>query len=81
MNLPINFPKDEDVIREEAARFRALSPEEQVNELDRMVSEYYRLASLTMTDEEIRRHVEKEEEEERKAIMEFVARHGGPIPC
>jgi hypothetical protein len=36
MNLPIKFPNDTDVIAEEAALFRAMSPEERAGTLDEM---------------------------------------------
>jgi hypothetical protein len=74
MNPPIKFPADEDVIREEAARFRALSPDEQVNRLGEMVRLYYRLADLSGRRSEIDRLAEEDEHAERRAVEEFAAR-------
>src|SRR5437868_2539941 len=38
MDLPVKFPSDGDVIREEVARFRALSPEERIAYIRDMIA-------------------------------------------
>jgi hypothetical protein len=75
MKLPIKFPSDAEVIAEDAARFRALSPEEQVQELGEMFELYEFLKKASGRSDEIDRLAEEEKERERKAIKEFIARH------
>jgi hypothetical protein len=75
MNLPIRFPNDADVIYEDAARFRALSPEEQVRELDECFRLYRFLRTTSGRPEMIDRVAEEEERLGWKAIQEFAARH------
>ena len=78
MELPIKFPNDADVIAEEVARFRALSPDQQVWQLNEM----YRLGRFLMETSgraaAIAALEAEEEAAERRAIEEFVARHGQP---
>jgi hypothetical protein len=76
MNLPIKFPSDAAVIAEEAARFRALSPESRVLALGEMFRLYHFLASRSAHPVALARLAQEEEERGRKAIEEFVARHG-----
>jgi hypothetical protein len=75
MNLPIKFPKDEDVIAEEVRRFRALSPEGQVRELDEMFDVYHFLRTASGRPEVIDRMAADDERSEREAILEFAHRH------
>jgi hypothetical protein len=75
MKLPIKFPNDAEVIAQDAARFRALSPEEQVEELGEMFIVYKFLEETSDNPEALARLAEEEEESERKALNEFVARH------
>jgi hypothetical protein len=51
MNLPITFPSDADVNAPEAARFRALSPEDRVRTMGEMFV-LYRFLQETSTDPE-----------------------------
>jgi hypothetical protein len=75
MNLPIRFPSDADVIAEEAARFRALPPEDQVRALGGAFRLYHFLASAGRPG--VADRLAREEERlARAAILEFVARHG-----
>jgi hypothetical protein len=76
MNLPIRFPNPGDVLREEAARYRALPPKERVRELSEMVNLYYRLLDLSPRKEALTQYAMVEEERGRRAIEEFAARHG-----
>ena len=76
MNLPIQFPNPGDVLRDEAAQFRALPPEERVRELSEMVRLYYRLLDLSPRKEALAEYAVVEEERGRRAIEEFAARHG-----
>lgn len=76
MKLPINFPDDADVITEEVARFRALSPDARVRELGEMVRLYHFLADQSFRPEVVRRMAQEDEDRGRRAIEEFAARHG-----
>ena len=76
MDLPIKFPSQQEVIDGEVARFRALSPEERVRELDEMFRLYHFLVAQSRNPELIARMAEEEEERGRKAVFEFAARHG-----
>jgi hypothetical protein len=77
MNLPVSFPSDADVIREEVARFRALSPENRMRSLRSL------LAAGALTLRQAPKAVLMEEyalEQEnlaRQTVKEFIARHGG----
>jgi hypothetical protein len=75
VNLPIRFPIDADVIYEDAARFRALSPEERVRVLGSCFQDYQSLRMLSGRAEQIDRFAEEEQQLEWKAILEFAARH------
>ena len=75
MNLPIRFPNDADVIAADAARFRALTAEEQVRKLGSCFQDYLSLRMVSGRAEQIDRFAEEEERLEWKAILEFAARH------
>lgn len=76
MDLPILFPSDADVIREEVARFRALTGKEQVRELGESFRLYHFLRDASGIAVEIDRLAEEEERMGREAVKAFVARHG-----
>lgn len=76
MNVPIQFPSDADVVREETRRFRALSPEEQVRMLGEMHRNYRFLLNSSDRPEALARFAEEEEERARVSIQQFVKRHG-----
>ena len=75
MNIPIRFPNNADVIYEDAARFRALSPEEQVRVLGSCFHDYQSLRMISGRATQIDRFAEEEKRLERQAILEFAARH------
>ena len=77
MDLPIRFPDNADVIYEDAARFRALTPEAQVRALDDCFRLYRFLRAASGRAEQIDRIAEEEDRLSWKAIQEFAARHGG----
>jgi len=76
VNLPIQFPSNTEVIREEVTRFRALSPVDQVRELDESFRTYHFLRAASGRAEAIDQLAEEDEHAARKAITEFAARHG-----
>lgn len=75
MNLPIKFPDNAQVIAEEAARFRALTPDDRARTLGEMFQLYTFLAEHSGRPEAIAQLAREEEANERKAIEEFAARH------
>ncbi len=75
MNLPIRFPNDADVIAEDAARFRALPPDDRVRLLGSCFRDYLSLRAISGRSEQMDRFAEEEEALERKAVLEFAARH------
>ena len=76
MNLPIKFHNHADVITEEVARFRKLSPEARVRELNEMYRLYQFLIANSGRPETLARLANEDEERNRRAIEEFAARHG-----
>ncbi|HVA51112.1 MAG TPA: hypothetical protein VNH11_32525 [Pirellulales bacterium] len=79
MNLPIKFPSDADVIAEEAARFRALSPEQRMEVIRGVLEAGELLLKQSPQAEFLRAYTLEQEELARKAIKEFIARHGPPV--
>ena len=75
MDLPLRFPNNADAIAEQAARWRALSPEEWVRSFRGIL----RAGSLVMRraeNKEYQRQYRREQEElARRAIRELIARH------
>lgn len=77
MELPIKFPSDADVVAEEAARFRALSPASRLSAIRGMLSAGALLMRRSPKAEFMRQYALEQEELAQKAIKEFVARHAG----
>lgn len=75
MDLPIKFPSETEVIREDVARFRSLSPDEQIDEFDEMFELYYFLRDMSGRAESIDRLAEEYERSEREAILDFARRY------
>jgi hypothetical protein len=75
MQLPIAFPSQEEVIREEVARFRALTPDDRVHAFDEMFRLYHFLRETSGRQERIDRIADREEDEARRSILAFASRH------
>ena len=75
MDLPIKFPENAEVIAEEAARFRALSPESRIKTFGEMFRLYHFLAQRSAQPAEQARMIREEAGNSRAAVMEFIARH------
>jgi hypothetical protein len=76
MNVPIQFPSEAEVIREETRRFRALSPDDQVGRLQEMFRLYHFLLKSSDRPEALARFAQEEQDRARVSIQGFVARHG-----
>ena len=74
-NLPIKFPNRADVIAQQVADFRALTPTQRVHELDEMFRLYHFLLNSSGRSEMLQQFADREEERGRTQILEFVASH------
>jgi hypothetical protein len=77
MDLPIKFPDDADVIAEEAARFRALSPAERLRAIRGIIATGELIIRRSPKAEFLRAYKLEQEKLARETIKEFIARHGG----
>jgi hypothetical protein len=77
MDLPIQFPADADVIAEEAARFRALSPENRVRSIRGLLAAGALMMRRSPKAAFLRDHTLQQENRAQQAIKEFLARHAG----
>lgn len=75
MNLPINFPSDAEVIAEEAARFRALSPEKRVGSIRGLLACGAMMMRLSQKSAFLRQYTLDQESRAQQAVKEFLARH------
>lgn len=75
MELPVRFPSDADVIAEEAARFRALSPDERMAVIRGLLDTGERLMRLSPKAEFLRQYTQQQEELAQQAFKDFIARH------
>ena len=76
MDLLIKFPNDADVIAEEAARFRRLSPIQQVRSICDLIDTGEMLMRNSSRAEFATEYFASERNERNKAILEFVNKHG-----
>ena len=77
MNVPIKFPNDAEVIAEEAARFRSLSPAGRLNSIRRLLAAGALVMRQSPRAEFLRAYTLEQEERARQAVKEFLARHAG----
>jgi hypothetical protein len=76
MKLPITFPGDVEVITEEVARFRALSPEARVQSIRGLLAAGALVMQRSPKAAFLRDYTLEQEDRARQAIKEFLARHG-----
>jgi hypothetical protein len=77
VDLPIKFPSDADVIAEEVARFRALSPAERLRSIRGLLAAGALMMRRSPRAAFLREYTREQEERARQAVKEFIARHGG----
>jgi hypothetical protein len=77
MDLPFKFPSDADVIIEEVARFRALSPEERIRSIRGLIEAGALMLRRSPKAEFLREYTLEQENLARQAVKEFLARHAG----
>ena len=75
MNLPIKFPSDAEVIAEEVARFRVLSPRDRVRSILGVHVAGMRMMQQSPRAAFMREYTLQQENLARQAIKEFLARH------
>ena len=75
MDLPLNFPSDADVVVEEAARFRALSPEERMRSIQGLLSAGALMMRRSPKAAFLREYTLEQEDLAQQAVKEFIARH------
>jgi hypothetical protein len=75
MNVPIKFPSDREIIAEEAARFRALSPENRLHSIRGLLATGALLMRQSPKATFLRDYTLEQEERARQAVKEFLARH------
>jgi hypothetical protein len=75
MKLPVQFPNPVDVIAEEAARFRRLSPEDRIRTIRGLLSAGELMIRRSPKADFLRQHAREEKEFARRAVREFIARH------
>jgi hypothetical protein len=76
MELPIKFPSETEMILEDVARFRALTPEDQIRSLRGLLNTGARILRISPKAAWARQHAEEQELLSQQAIKEFIARHG-----
>jgi hypothetical protein len=75
MDLPVKFPSDTEVILEEVARFRALSPVERVRVIRSLVADGEYLLSISPKRDFAIRYSAEQELLAQHNIRDFILRH------
>ena len=77
MDIPTRFPSETDVILEDVARFRALSPAERIRSIRDMLADGEFLISKSSDPAFSQQFAEEQERLAQRNIREFIARHAG----
>jgi hypothetical protein len=77
MKVPIKFPSDAEVIIDEVARFRALSPADRVRLVRGMVTAGALMMRQSPKAAFLRDYALEQENRASQAVKEFLARHAG----
>jgi hypothetical protein len=75
MDLPVKFPSETEVILEDVARFRALSPGERIRTIRGMLADGALLMSQSPKAAWAKQYFEEQQLLEQRNIREFIARH------
>ena len=76
MDIPIKFPSESEVILEDVARFRALAPQERFESLRGLLNAGALILQISPKGAWARQHADEQKDLERRAIREFIERHG-----
>jgi len=77
MDLPVKFPSETEVILEDVATFRALSPGEQLRCFQGMVNAGELMLLNSPKAAWLQEYSDEQERLAQRNIREFIARHGG----
>ncbi|MSR60604.1 MAG: hypothetical protein EXS05_23680 [Planctomycetaceae bacterium] len=75
MDLPIKFSSDAQVIAEEVARFRALSPANRMQSIRGMLAAGALIMRHSPKAAFLRDYTQDQENRARQAVKDFIARH------
>lgn len=75
MDLPIEFPSETEVILEDVARFRALSPADRIQTIRSMLAGGRHLMKISPKAAWAEQYTEEQERLAQRNIREFIARH------
>jgi hypothetical protein len=75
MDLPVRFPSETEVILEDVARFRALSPAERIRAIRGLLADGAFLISKSANPAWARQDSEEQELLAQRNIRDFIARH------
>jgi hypothetical protein len=75
MDLPVNFPSETQVILDDVARFRALTPAERIQSIRSMLADGAFLLSKSPKAAWAKQYSEEQELLAQRNIREFIARH------
>jgi len=75
MDLPVKFPSETEVILDDVARFRALTPEERIQTIRSMLADGAFLLSKSPKAAWAKQYSEEQELLAQRNIREFIARH------
>lgn len=76
MDLPVKFPSETEVILEDVARFRALTPREQFQAILSLVRAGEHLRRISPKADWADKYIEEQELFAQRNVREFIARHG-----
>ena len=76
MDLPVKFPSQTDVILEDVARFRALTPEERFRSLRSLLNAGALILRNSPKAAWAKQYAQEQEVLAQRTIREFIARHG-----
>ena len=76
MDLPVKFPSETEVILEDVARFRALSPGDRIRSYRGFLRSAALVAMRSPKADWARRYAGEQEDLAQANIREFLARHG-----
>jgi hypothetical protein len=80
MDLPVRFPSESEVILEDVARFRALSPQERFEAIRGRLNDGALILQNSPTAAWAKQYAEEQKNLEHRAIREFIERHGYSAP-
>ncbi len=75
MDLPIKFPSESEVILEDVARFRALSPADRIRSIRSLLADGAYLMTISPKAAWAEQYFEEQENLTQRNIREFIARH------